>query len=338
MDVATLQQQLKTQKYSPVYLVLGTQQVLQRQARVAFEQVIPEEEQVMNVGAYDMEETPVSVAIDDAMSAPFFGERRLVLINKPYFLTGQRTKTKVDHDVDSLEKYLKNPQPSTILVFLAPYEKLDGRKGVVKALKKVATTVDANPLDERAARQAVTQLFKKRGVTIDPQALNELVRRTNADYGLMSARVDQLSLLAYPKNVVTAQQVAGLVPQSLDDNVFHLVNAVLRRNQGEALDLYQQLLAAQTAPLAINGALVNQFRLLIQLKVLASRGLSQAGLAKKLRVHPYRVKLGLQTARHFSLTNLTNAFLGLVSVDQQLKSTTRSPELLFQLFMLQLSK
>lgn len=338
MDVATLSQQLAKKAPAPVYLLLGTQQVLQRQARLAFEKLVPPEERVMNVGAYDMEDTPVSVAIDDAMSAPFFGERRLVIINKPYFLTGQRGKTKVEHDVAGLKKYLTNPQPSTVLVFLAPYDKLDGRKAVVKALKKVAVTVDASPLNERAARQAVQELFKAEGVTIAPAALDELVRRTNADYGLMSARVKQLALLAYPQKEVTVEQVAGLVPQSLDDNVFHLVNAVLQRDHRRALDLYHQLIESQTAPLSINAALVNQFRLLIQLKVLAARGLSQAGLAQKLRVHPYRVKLGLQTARHFSLHALTNAFLGLVNVDKQLKTTAQSPELLFQLFILQLSK
>lgn len=338
MDVAALQQQLAAGEISPVYLVLGTQQALQRQARKAFEHLIPPEEKVMNIGAYDMEETPLSVAVNDAMSAPFFGERRLVIINKPFFLTGQRGKTKIDHDVDGLKNYLLKPQPTTVLVLLAPYEKLDGRKAVVKAIKKRAVKVDASPLGERAARQAITRLFDRAGVKIMPQALDELVQRTNADYGLMSSRVNQLALLAYPQKKVTVKQVAGIVPQSLDDNVFHLVNAVLKRNQRQSLDLYHQLIESQTAPLSINGALVKQFRLLIQLKVLATRGLSQGGLAKRLKVHPYRVKLGMQTVRRFSLKDLTTAFVGLVDIDRQLKTTSRSPELLFQLFMLKLDK
>lgn len=336
MDVATLQQQLKKNAPAPVYLVLGTQQALQRQAKAAFTKLIPDEEKVMNVGNYDMEVTPVATAVNDAMSAPFFGEHRLVMINKPYFLTGQRPKVKVDHDVDELTNYLKNPEPTTILVLFAPYDKLDGRKGVVKLLKKNAVQVDASPLKEGAARQAVKALFKAEGVEIEPAAMDELVRRCNADYGRMSASVKQLSLLSYPDKVVTAKMVAGLIEQSLDNNVFHLVNAVLKRDQKAALDLYQQLLAAQTAPLAINGALVNQFRLLIQIKVLAARGLSQGSIASRLKVHPYRVKLGLQTARHFKMRDLTSGYLGLIDCDIQLKSSQRSPELLFQLFMLKL--
>lgn len=335
MDVATLRQQLRKITPATVYLVLGTQHVLQEQARAAFNHLIPEEEKVMNVGSYDMETTPVATAIDDASSAPFFGERRLVMIDKPYFLTGEHHAGGPDHDIAGLQDYLKHPQPSTVLVFFAPYEKLDGRKSVVKQLKKIAVNVSAAPLNEVDARAAVAKRFNEDGYDVDNQAMTELVKRTNADYGLMSANIEKLELLGYQEHRITAEDVDGIVPQTLDDNVFDLVNAVLARNQERALSLYQQLLASQEPPLRINAILVGQFRLLMQVKILSSRGLTQGTLASKLGVHPYRVKLGLRTVRRFSLHNLEDAFLGLVRIEQALKTTNRDPEMLFQLFMLQ---
>lgn len=338
MDVTQLSKQLASKTPAMVYLVLGTQQVLQQQAIAAFLKLIPQEERVMNVGRYDMEATPLAVALDDAMAAPFFGERRLVIINKPYFLTGDKKRSKIDHDLDSLKQYLAHPEPSTILVFAAPYEKLDGRKAIVKQLKKVAVQVDAAPLNEAQARQQVTQQLTAAGFKITSGALDELVQRTNADYGLMNANLEKLQILAYQEKTIDQQMVQELVPQSLDENVFDLVTAVLRHDQVRALDLYQQLLAGQQAPLVINAILVGQFRLLIQLKVLSNRGLSQGSLASQLNVHPYRVKLGLQTARNFSMIALENAYLGLVRIEQLLKTTQREPSLLFQLFMLQYSQ
>ena len=317
--------------------MLGTQQALQQQALDQFLALIPDAEQVMNVGRYDMETTPVATALDDAMSAPFFGERRLVVINKPYFLTGEKKRGKVEHDLDSFKRYLANPELTTTMVILAPYEKLDGRKGIVKILKKTAVTVNAAPLNEQQARQQVVGRLMSAGFQIDQAAVDELVRRTNADYGLMIANLDKLKILAYQDKHITQQQVAALVPQSLDENVFDLVTAVLRHDQVRALELYHQLLAGQQQPLRINAVLVGQFRLLIQLKVLSRRGLSQGNLAKRLNVHPYRVKLGLRTTRGFSLLALENAYLGLVRIERALKTTQRDPSLLFQLFMLQYS-
>ncbi|MFR0584156.1 DNA polymerase III subunit delta [Limosilactobacillus mucosae] len=338
MDVATLRQQLNGQAPAMVYVVLGTQGILQQQARDAFMGLIPEAERVMNVGSYDMETTPLATAIDDAMSAPFFGERRLVLINKPYFLTGSPAKVKVNHDLDALKSYLEHPEPSTVLVLMAPYEKLDNRKGLVKELKKVAVEVSAAPLSEQDARHQVERQLLSDGYRLANGAMDELVRRTNADYGLMMANLKKLELLAYQTKQISQGDVIGLVPQSLDENVFDLITAVLKRDQAQALDIYQQLLETNHEPLQLNALLVGQFRLLIQIKVLSSRGLSQGTLASRLKVHPYRVKIGMQTARRFQMNDLVRAYLGLIRCEKALKTTARDPELLFQLFMLQFAK
>lgn len=335
MDVATLKRQISSKTPAMIYIALGTQQVLLHQVREMFINLIPQEERVMNVGSYDMETTPVAVALDDAMAAPFFGERRLVLVNKPYFFTGEKGNAKIEHDLDSLSNYLAHPEPSTILVFLAPYEKLDGRKKIVKELKKVAVTVDASPLDEEQARRQIQSSLASDDYSIDEAAVDELVQRTNADYELMNANMSKLKLLTYQERHITQQAVKELVPQSLDENVFDLVNAVLNHDQTRSIDLYDQLIAGQQPPLRINAVLISQFRLLLQIKGLSARGLSQGSLAQKLRVHPYRVKLGLQTARRFSLLALENAYLGLIKIEQALKTTQRDPRLLFQLFMLQ---
>ena len=169
-------------------------------------------------------------------------------------------------------------------------------------------------------------------------ALDELVKRTNADYSLMVANLKKLMILNYQDQEITVASVKKLVPQSLDSNVFDLVTAVLNHQQTQSLDLYRQLLDSEQQPLQINAVLVSQFRLLLQLKILSARGLSQGTLAKRLNVHPYRVKLGLQMVRKFSLTDLMNAYLGLIRCERALKTTSRSPELLFQLFMLQYSQ
>lgn len=338
MEIQELTKQLKKAAPAMVYLVLGTQEVLQQEAKEAFLALIPEEERVMNVGSYDMETTPLKEALNDAMAAPFFGERRLVFLNKPVFLSGSTPRGVLKQDGEALREYLKHPQPTTTLVLLAPYEKLDGRKGVVKELKKMAVSVSAAPLNEAQARHFVEERLQEDGYQLDRGAIDELVRRTNADYGKMMAAVPVIELAVYHEKVVTVEAVAGLVPQSLDENIFDLVQAVLNQQQVEAVRLYQELLRSQQSPLQINAILVSQFRLLLQIKILSGRGLSQGTMAGQLKVHPYRVKLGLQTVRRFNMEELSHAYLGLIRCERALKTTQQDPELLFQLFLLQYTK
>ncbi|GEA98268.1 DNA polymerase III subunit delta [Levilactobacillus brevis] len=335
----TINELLKTlatgQTLSNVYVILGQADYFQRRLKRGFKQQVPAEEQTMNFASYDMDTVPLAVALDDAMAAPFFGERRVVCIDNPQFLTGETKKQKVEHDIDSLQKYLESSMPSTVLVFFAPYDKLDARKKVTKQLKKVATIVEINQFSERDVRQFVTDQLKQDGYTLEPAALNDLIQRTDADLTLIMSELPKLELYTLPEKTITQAAISGLVTQTLTQNVFDLVNRVLAKNTAGAVTLYRELLQAKEEPLKINAILQGQFRLLIQTKVLAKQGYSQGKLASILKVHPYRIKLALQTHRRFQLTDLNRAYLGLFRVEKQMKSTTMDPELLFSLFMTQ---
>jgi len=318
-----------------VYLILGEADYLQRRLKAGFKNSVPAEEQTMNFVSYDMDTVPLAVALDDAMAAPFFGERRVVCIDNPQFLTGETKKQKVDHDIDSLQTYLGSPMPSTVLVFFAPYEKLDGRKKVVKQLKKTATMIEIGNFSERDVRQFIGDQLKSDGYSMAPNALNELIQRTDADLTLMMSELPKLELFTLPAKEVQLSAVTGLVRQTLTQNVFDLVNRVLAKDTAGAVTLYRELLLAKEEPLRINAILQGQFRLLIQTKILAKQGYSQGKLASILKVHPYRIKLALQSHRRFKLTDLNRAYLGLFRVEQQMKSTAMEPEMLFSLFMTQ---
>lgn len=144
MTYETTMAQLAKGTVKPVYLITGDQPYLTQRLKQAFMNLIPNEEKTMNYASYDMESTPLAQALDDAMSAPFFGEKRLVFIERAYFLTTENHKgSKIDHDIDGLLKYLEHPEPTSIVVFFATSGKLDSRKKVVKMMKKSAEVLNS---------------------------------------------------------------------------------------------------------------------------------------------------------------------------------------------------
>ncbi|KRK74421.1 DNA polymerase III subunit delta [Lacticaseibacillus nasuensis] len=333
MQVGELINQLKAKRIPPLVLLLGEETALRDQALAALTALISEDQATMNLARYDMRETAVSVALDDAQSPPFFGDYREVIIESPYFLSGE-TGGKVEHDLDSLTAYFKNPVPSTVMVIVAPYKKLDERKRLTKALKKSAVVVDTATLDEPAAKRAITTSLRQAGVTITPGGLNTLTRRTNANYTAMLAAVPKLKLYAANGAELDEAAVSALVPRELTDRVFDLVSAVLAKNTAEALSIYRDLLLQKEEPIRLNNLLENQFQLLLQVKVLMQKGYAQGPLAQTLKVHPYRVKLAIQSARHLALGSLASAYLGLVDTETQMKTGQIDKNLAFELFVL----
>ncbi|AMV59803.1 DNA polymerase III delta subunit [Pediococcus damnosus] len=330
-----LLKRLAAHKIDPIYLILGKESYLEQQIQEAFQMLVPEEEREMNIGNYDMEVTPLGAVLNDATSAPFFGERRVIFVRNPYFLTGERHKGGPNHDIDGLQTYLDHPVETSVLVFLANYEKLDGRKKIVKTLNKQALTTQIGNLNQGQVSQLITTRLAEKQYTISSEAMNQLLFRTDSDLSTMMNELPKLMLYNVKERKITVESVNALVSKSLDQNVFDLSNAVLQKNSKQAIDIYQSLITQQEQPLRINAVLVSQFRLLLQVKILQNQGSSQGDIAGTLKVHPYRVKLAMQTSRRFSMKDLTMGYTGLVDLDLQLKSTQKDPELLFELFLLQ---
>ncbi len=73
MSYATELANIKKGQLKPIYLLLGTESYFIEEARATLlEYVIPEEDQDLNVGIYNMDEVPLGAALEDAESLPFF--------------------------------------------------------------------------------------------------------------------------------------------------------------------------------------------------------------------------------------------------------------------------
>jgi DNA polymerase-3 subunit delta len=80
------------------------------------------------------------------------------------------------------------------------------------------------------------------------------------------------------------------------------------------------LLDAGEHPLALLGMIVRQFRILIQVKELTERGLSQQEMATRLRLHHFVVKKTMRQAMNFSMDQLEAIYGRLLETDVAIKT------------------
>lgn len=325
---------MKRGEFSPLYLVLGTEQhFIQEVKQTLLDYSMEEADQELNVGAYNMAEVTVGQALEDAESMPFFGERRLVIIENPVFFTGEKAKNNLEHDLDWLEGYLKQPSETTILAIFAPYDKLDNRKKISKLLQKQATTINVAPLPSQEARNYLNSHIKNEGYRMDRDTLQFFFERIEDNVTRGLQELPKLFLAAEDKTI-TKTMVTDLVSRNLEQNVFELVTNVLKKNVAKSLQIYRDLLLQKEEPIKINAILLGQFRLLLQVKLLSKMGYQQPDIAKRLRVHPYRVKLAAQEVHKLSEKQLTQAYTGLVDAEYRMKTGLGVKEIQFELFLL----
>ncbi|ATF41020.1 DNA polymerase III subunit delta [Weissella paramesenteroides] len=322
---------VQTGQLYPIYFVQGQDQYLINLVREKFLTIIHPDDRALNLAQFDLTEVPLSLAIDDAKSVPFFGNQRVVILDNPYFLTGERQKSNLEHHVEDLVDYIKQPEPQTIVVIFAPYDKLDNRKKVTKLLKEQARYLSFVNLSDKDINRFIDQRVNEAGYFINSAAKQELIRLTNSSLTQIMSELDKLMLYTLSEKQINVSDVKELVTHTLSENIFDLIDCLLKGQLTRAVNLYHELLSTGEEPLRLHGALIGQFRLLLQVK---SSEKSEKGIASELKVHPYRVKLAKRVVRKFSYVRLASAYLGLVSMEEQLKSTSRDPELLFELFIL----
>lgn len=334
-----LWKKIEEKQFAPLYLLYGTEGFLINETKQKLmNNVLTEEEKDFNFATYDLEETPVETAIEEAETLPFMGERRLVILHNPIFLTGEKKKDKVEHNLARLEAYLSNPSPFTILVFAAPYEKLDERKKLTKLLKKQAIVAEAKKLNEGELKVWVRDRAAENGVQIDEEAIDLLLALSGANLMMLMNELDKLALYCQDSKRIDQEAVSALASRSLEQNIFDLVDKAVKRNIDQALRIYYDLLKQNEEPIKILAVLAGQFRLIFQVKELGRRGYGPPQIAGRLKVHPFRVKLALGQAEKFTEEEIVRIMDRLARADLQMKTSAMDKKVIIELFLLKLSK
>lgn len=328
-------QKIRKEKLASCYLILGTEKFLQDQVRTEIVKKIQlEGEDDLNFLSFDMENASLDEVVAEAETLPFFGDQRLVFVENPYFLTGEKVNNGIEQNTDLLTAYLKEPLESTVLVFFAPYEKLDERKKVTKQLKKTAIIINVQQLNEKEVRQYLMNTLENSSIKMERSAIDLFLRLTDLDLSKMMRELQKLVLYGQNQQQITVREVEELVPKTLEHNIFDMTQYILKGKTEQALRLYEDLVMQGEETIKINAIFLSQLRLFLQTKFLVKIGYQQANIAETLKIHPYRVKLAMQEVKKFDEHLLVQLFDQLVEMDYQIKTGQIEKELSFQLFVL----
>ncbi|MBC1501122.1 DNA polymerase III subunit delta [Listeria weihenstephanensis] len=329
---------IEKKQFAPVYLIIGTEDyIINETKKRLVTGILDAEDTDFNYANFDLEETAIEQVVEEAETIPFFGDRRLIIASNPTFLTTEKTKSKIEHRTARLEDYLNEPVDYSILVFVARVEKLDERKKLTKLIKKQATIIDAKRPNEAELRKWLQGVTDANEFQMDNAATNRLIELTGGQLTTAMNELDKLMLYKLDERAIHTTDVESLVVRSLEQNIFLLLDKMIALDISGALSIYYDLLKQKEEPIKILALIASQFRLLTQIKLLEKQGFSQQQVAQKLKVHPFRVKVGARQAKSFSYQELTATLERLAQMDFEMKTGygDKSQKLEWFLFSLQ---
>ena len=325
---------IKNGQIAPVYCIYGEESYFIDETIKRIKEALQTAEEA-EIMTFDMEEAPVDVVIDEADTFPFFSERKLVIAKNASFLKAtEKGKEKIDHDLKRLENWLAHPSDFCVTVFIAPYEKLDERKKITKAMKEKSIMIHAETPKENDLAIWIRSEVSRFNKSITDDAVDKLVEMVGANMLQLQIEIEKMSLYLGEENQISARLVEELVAKTLEHDAFKMLNAYLSRNVSEALQIYHDLLRQKEEPIMLVGLLASNIRTMNNVYYLQKKGYHPNQISKQLKIHPYRVKLMLENRERPNEERLLKALKNLSEIDLMLKSVSGNRERYLEMFLL----
>ena len=295
----------------------------------------------LNYSYFDMKETAYSEVELDLVSLPFFADEKIVILDHFVDVTTAKKRYLTDDELQSFEGYLSAPLETTRLIVIAE-GKLDSKRRIVKLLKRDAQLLEATELKEQELRAHFAEEIKSLGLAIDSQAFDQLLIKSGFDFSEIQKNLEFLKTYKGASSI-TITDIEEAIPKTLQDNLFDLIQMILKKQIDSARSLVKDLRLQGEDEIKLLAILLSQFRIYTQVKLLKQEGRTESQIVSDLseltgrKVNPYQVKFALRDSRGISLSYLEQALCLLIDTDFQMKSGTYEKDYLFDLALLKLT-
>ena len=215
--------ELKARQFKPLYYLMGDESYyIDKISDWIAENVLQPEERDFNQTVLFGSDVNASQVADAARRYPMMAEYQVIIVKE-----AQNIK-----NTEPLEKYLKQPMPSTILVMCHKNGKIDGRKREhVKTIQQAGVLFESMKLKDRDLPPFIERYLQAKGASIDPKSTQLIADSIGADLSRLTGELDKV-LLSLPEQDrrVTPQVVEDQIGVSKDYNPFELRDAIVNRD------------------------------------------------------------------------------------------------------------
>ena len=146
-----------------------------------------------------------------------------------------------------LAAYLEQPNRQACLVLCG--DQFEGRQNQIPPVWNRPESVRVVFCRSPEPRQWILQQAKELGKKIHPAAANLLVGRVGTSLSSLSLALEQLSLLVSPKEEITSADIQALIPPSLRESAFEILDSAGAGQTAQALEALHQGLALGQVPM-----------------------------------------------------------------------------------------
>ena len=310
-EVKQLVTDIKNKNLKPIYLLMGEEAYyIDKISDFIEDTVLSEEERGFNQMVLYGRDVTIEDIVSNAKRFPMMAERQVVIVKEAQDLA---------RNIEKLEAYAKNPQPTTVLVLCYKYKTVDKRKVVYKAIKKSGYVYESKKLYDNQVPDWIRRVLAPKGYSITPKASQMLVEFLGTDLSKINNELEKLQIVLPKDTQITPEHIEENIGISKDYNNFELRKAIGSRDDAKAFKIIHYFAEnPKDNPMVVTVSLLfNFFSQLLQLHGMNDK--SPRSVASALRVNPYFVNEYLDAARNFPMRKVSGIVATLREFDVKSK-------------------
>lgn len=287
------------------------------------------EKNEFNFVSLDFLSSSLEDILENLQSSSLFDGKKIIIVKNPYFFVDTKIKLPFNNDLSLFENYLYNPNENCEFIIICPkkyYNPKNKYFTIIQSIGEVNNLLIENLEDRKAY---ALELLKQANLEIENKALDLLVSRC---LEITQLEKEIAKLILYNQKI-DENVIETMVSEPLEDNVFELSNALLKKDSKRVMKVYTDLKKQKVEPIQLISMLSNQLRLLIEVSILKDKYRYDEDLAKILNVHPYRIKLARENTRKFTLTQIKKMLIDLAQLDIDIKKGSKDRYIDFEIFL-----
>lgn len=310
-EVKQLVNDINNGNIKPIYFLMGEEPYYIDKISDYIEQnVLSEEEKGFNQMVLYGRDVSIDDIIDNAKRFPMIAEYQVVIIKEAQDLS--RT-------IEKLVSYAENPQPTTVLVVNYKYKKLDKRKALYKAIKKIGVVYESKKLYENQVGEWIRRVLSPKDYSITPKAAQMLVEFLGTDLNKINNELEKLQIILPKGSQITPELIEENIGISKDYNNFELRKAVGNKDVLKAQQIVKYFGDnPRSNPMVVTVSLLfNFFSQLLHYHGLNDK--SSRSVASALRINPYFVNEYITAARNYPMKKVSQVISVLREFDLKSK-------------------
>jgi len=328
---------IKNNAVNPVYLFTGPEQYIgHMMEKTLIDMEISKGLEALNLTIYSDKNLDVSELLATCETLPMMSKKRMIVIRKE----AQFDKITGKHDLERLTFYFENPCPSTLLIIY--WEQPDKRKKIYKTIAKNSTVVVFEKLDAGEIQAWLTKRINNAGKKISRSVMGLFVQRSmylvNEKKTMEMVDHELNSLIDYigDREEITKEDILLILPQSIEDGIFKMIDYAMTGDKGQALLMLNQLYQEGESPFGVFSLLLRQIRMLLMVKIYIKKGLPPKTVASEMKVAPFIVNKILKNGKNYPIDNLWNLMIIGADLDAQMKLGEIDQNLALELFLMKI--